>query len=110
MHIESRIQEKLNDAFQPVHLEVINESFRHSVPVGSETHFLIVVVSKDFENLSRIHRQRKVHEVLSEELRAGLHALSQRLMTPAEWQAQVNGRNTFASPACEGSKKGKQKE
>ncbi|MBK8200881.1 MAG: BolA family transcriptional regulator [Bdellovibrionales bacterium] len=108
MLIESRIQKKLNDAFQPVHLEVINESFRHSVPVGSETHFLIVVVSKDFENLSRIHRQRKVHEVLSEELGSGVHALSQRLMTPAEWQ--VNGKNTIASPNCEGSKKAKQKE
>jgi BolA protein len=106
--IQSRIQNKLNDAFQPVHLEVINESFRHSVPVGSETHFLIVVVSNYFENLSRIHRQRKVHEVLSEELGAEVHALSQRLMTPAEWQ--VNGKNIIASPNCEGSKKGKQKE
>ena len=108
MLIQSRIQNKLNDAFQPVHLEVINESFRHSVPVGSETHFLIVVVSNYFENLSRIHRQRKVHEVLSEELGSGVHALSQRLMTPAEWQ--VNGKNIIASPNCEGSKKGKQKE
>lgn len=108
MLIESRIRKKLNDAFRPVHLEVINESFRHSVPVGSETHFLIVVVSKDFENISRIHRQRRVHEVLSEELGAGVHALSQRLMTPAEWQ--VNGRNIIATPNCEGSKKGKPKE
>jgi stress-induced morphogen len=103
--IEGRIQKKLNEAFQPVHLEVINESSNHSVPVGSETHFLIVVVSKVFENLSRIHRQRKVHEVLSEELGAGVHALSQRLMTPTEWQ--VNGGNIVGSPACEGNKKNK---
>lgn len=48
--ITSVITEKL----QPAHLEVINESFMHNVPKGSETHFKVLVVSKQFEGLTLI--------------------------------------------------------
>ena len=34
--IRERIEEKLRAAFQPVFLEVVDESYRHNVPAGSE--------------------------------------------------------------------------
>jgi BolA protein len=40
----------LNHAFEPLHLEVINESNRHHVPPNSETHFKVVVVSDKFSD------------------------------------------------------------
>lgn len=39
---------------QPVYFEVINESGGHNVPKGSETHFRIVVVSSQFDDLNLI--------------------------------------------------------
>lgn len=52
--IQSAIQETLTENLQPVHLEVINESYMHNVPKGSETHFKVLVVSEKFENLPLI--------------------------------------------------------
>ena len=42
--IRERIEEKLRAAFQPVFLEVVDESYRHNVPAGSESHFKVVLV------------------------------------------------------------------
>lgn len=38
------ITESIKDGLQPVHLEVVNESYMHNVPKGSETHFKVLVV------------------------------------------------------------------
>ncbi len=46
--IRERIEEKLRAAFQPVFLEVVDESYRHNVPAGSESHFKVVLVSDRF--------------------------------------------------------------
>ena len=35
--MQSTIEEKLRNNFQPTHLEVVNESFKHNVPKGSES-------------------------------------------------------------------------
>jgi len=47
--VEIQITDKLKKAFQPLtHLQVLNESYMHNVPKGSETHFKVVVVSNTF--------------------------------------------------------------
>ena len=38
----------------PTHLEIINESYMHNVPKGSETHFKVVVISDVFDKLPLI--------------------------------------------------------
>jgi BolA protein len=43
---QSIIIKKLDGAFSPDHLEVINESASHNVPEGSESHFKVVLVSQ----------------------------------------------------------------
>ena len=103
MIIEERIRTKLSEAFEPAHLAVVNESNEHNVPPGSETHFMIVVVSEQFEGMSRISRQRKIYEVLDQELKDGVHALSQRTYSPAEWK-KLN-EQVIASPPCLGGGK-----
>ena len=103
--METRLREKLEHAFAPLHMELVNESHSHSVPKNSETHFKLVLVSVKFEGMSRIQRQRLVHDAVSQELKDGVHALTQRTLTPSEWQA--GNADGFISPDCHGGSKRK---
>ena len=104
--LETKIRSKIEAAFQPItHFELVNESHSHSVPKNSETHFKLVLVSPLFDGLSRIARQRRVYEVLAEEMSGGVHALTQRLLAPAEWTPEAVA--TFESPNCHGGSKSK---
>lgn len=39
--IQKAIQQKIQTALKPTHLEIINESYMHNVPQNSETHFKV---------------------------------------------------------------------
>lgn len=52
--IEKAITEAITAKLDPIHLEVVNESFMHNVPKDAETHFKILVVSAKFESLPLI--------------------------------------------------------
>lgn len=52
--IEKAITEAIVEHLQPIHYEVINESYMHNVPKDSETHFKVLVVSSKFESLPLI--------------------------------------------------------
>ena len=88
MSIEDQIREKLNLAFAPVALEVVNDSHRHAGHAGSpgsgESHFSVLVVSDRFAGKSRVERHRMVNEVLAEELSGKIHALAISALTPEE--------------------------
>jgi stress-induced morphogen len=100
-----QLQSSLTAGFAPSHLEIVNESFKHSVKPGSETHFKVVIVSSAFEGLGPLQRHRRVNEVVAESFRAGLHALSIHAKTPAEWG---DSPVAMATPDClGGSKRGK---
>ncbi|XP_046391756.1 bolA-like protein DDB_G0274169 isoform X2 [Ischnura elegans] len=97
---ESSITVKLSTHLKPEHLEVVNESFMHNVPRGSETHFKVVVVSKDFEGIPLIKRHRIINELLRDELAGGVHALSIIAKSPSQWE--TGGKAVEPSPACRG--------
>lgn len=98
--IKNRIEKKLAAAFDPAHLEVVNESDNHNVPVGSETHFKVVIVSGEFEGERLINRHRRVHETLAGELAGGVHALAIHTYTVSDWQKRFG--NAPMSPPCRG--------
>lgn len=52
--VESCMRAKLQKRFNPTVLRLINESFMHNVPEGSETHFKVVVVSDEFDGMPLI--------------------------------------------------------
>lgn len=52
--VETSIRNKIISELNPTHLDIINESYMHNVPKGSETHFKVVVVSDKFENVSLV--------------------------------------------------------
>jgi BolA-like protein 1 len=98
--LHERIQTKLTTALQPEHLEVENESRMHNVPAGSETHFKVLVVSAAFEGKGLVDRHRRINEILAEELKGGVHALSIRALSPAQWSQEAAAG--FKSPKCLG--------
>ena len=73
--IESQIVNTLSSFMNLASLKIINESFMHTVPEGSESHFNIVVVTNDFNNLSIIQRHKLIYKTL-DSLMNKIHALS----------------------------------
>lgn len=98
--VQRAVQDRLEGAFAPSWLEVVNESHLHNVPPGSEMHFKVVVVSERFAGLRAIARHRAVHGVLRDQLDGGIHALTITALTPEEWRE----RDGFVapSPRCRG--------
>jgi len=101
MKIQDVMELKIK-SLNPLFMELINESHNHAVPENSETHFKLFMVSEIFIGLSRIQRQRKIYEILSEELKNGVHALTLRLLTPEEFKN--TNTNDFKSPDCHKTK------
>jgi BolA protein len=86
--VAEMMRRKLTEALAPTRLAIVDESHRHAGHVGArpegETHFRVEIVSAAFAGLSRIERQRLVHQVLAAELAGRVHALSLVTLTPAE--------------------------
>jgi BolA protein len=98
--VRAAIESKLREAFSPVHLEVLDESDRHAVPPGSESHFRLRVVTPAFSGLRLVDRQRAVNRLLAAELAGRIHALALETLTPEEWEAR--GGAGQQSPPCLG--------
>eukprot|EP00127_Corallochytrium_limacisporum_P005399 Clim_evm11s204 gene=Clim_evmTU11s204 len=103
--MQRHIYDLMSKEFEPEHIEVINESYMHNVPRGSETHFKLVIVSDKFDGVPRIQRHRKVNGLLKEEMNkginGGIHALSVIAKLPTEW----DGQPVDPSPSCLGGGK-----
>jgi BolA protein len=96
MSMQERMEKKLNAAFSPERLVVVNESHLHAghhhVESGhhatfdgtGETHFRVRIVSPAFAGKSRIQRHRAVTDLLADELKSGLHALAIEPAAPGE--------------------------
>lgn len=98
-NMKSNIENKLQ-ALQPQFLEVINESHRHNVPAGSESHFKVTIVSATFDDKSLIARHRLVNATLTNEIIQSIHALALHTFTSDEWQKRQ--QTAQASPPCLG--------
>ncbi len=100
--VESRIVLKLSETFKPTHLEVLNESYMHSVPAGSETHFKVILAADSFVGKRQVQRHQAIYACLADELKAGVHALALHTFSPDEWAASGA---VPASPNCMGGSK-----
>ena len=102
MLVQKQIESKLSEGLKPSHLEVINESAMHSVPSGAELHFKVVAVSTAFEGKPLVQRHRMINDLLADELKEQIHALTMRTLTPDEWTKKEWNRE---SPPCLGGSK-----
>lgn len=85
----NRIKQKLQSSLEASTLEIQDVSCQHAGHAGvkgdaNETHFNIKVVSPKFTGQSLIKRHRMVYDLLADELKSGLHAVSIVAKTPEE--------------------------
>jgi BolA protein len=104
MSMQERIENKLLEHLAPERMRLANESYQHNFPKGSETHWNLIIVSERFEALSLVDRQRLVYKALGDELRAGIHALTMKTLSPKEWD-DAGGEVTNPAPRCLGGSK-----
>ncbi len=75
-----KIVERLEAAFQPRRLEVVDDSESHrghaGFQEGGESHFNVTIESDKFQGLSRIAKHRAVHNALGKDLVSEIHALA----------------------------------
>jgi BolA family transcriptional regulator, general stress-responsive regulator len=88
MRVADTIIDKLTAAFAPESVRVEDESSRHEGHAGhqpgGQTHFRIYIVSEAFGGKSRLDRHRMINDVLSAEIKAGVHALAIHASAPGE--------------------------
>ncbi|MCR5877136.1 BolA family transcriptional regulator [Phenylobacterium sp. J367] len=82
------IRNKLTDAFQPIRLEIEDDSARHhghaGATPGGESHFNVTIEAEAFRGANKVMRQRLVYKALAEELAGPVHALSVKALAPGE--------------------------
>lgn len=87
--MQERIRQKLAQALHPSALDIVNDSSRHAGHMGDdgsgESHFRVTIVSSAFTGHNRVARQRMVYDLLADEMKGGIHALSIKAMTPDEY-------------------------
>jgi BolA protein len=90
-----RIKVKLQAAFAPGSIEVIDESHKHAshahamnrpgaAASAGGTHFHVKVVSEAFRGKSLVERHRAINHLLRAEFDAGVHALAIEAKAPGE--------------------------
>lgn len=88
MLVAEIIHEKISARLSPSRLDVKDESHLHAGHAGAreggQSHFKVMIVSDQFEGLSRVARQRLVNDILREELAGPIHALTLKTLTPDE--------------------------
>jgi BolA protein len=95
MHPAERRQaivERLNDRFQPLFLEVHDNSAAHAGHEGAVNgggYFRVVIVADAFRGTSRVAAQRKVFAALDDLMTSDIHALEMRTFSPEQWNQRA---------------------
>ncbi|PSO19620.1 BolA family transcriptional regulator [Bradyrhizobium sp. MOS003] len=88
MVMKDTISNKLQEAFTPESLQVVDESHLHEGHSGhrpgGQTHFRVYIVSEAFKGKSRIDRHRMINSALAAELAGSVHALAIQAKAPGE--------------------------
>lgn len=101
--VEKVVTDKLAAGFDAAVLQVTNESYMHSVPAGSETHFKVVLVTDQFVGKRQVQRHQAIYGVLAEELAGPIHALALHSFSLGEWADRQE--QAPDSPECLGVRK-----
>lgn len=72
------IQQRLQDAFSPTHLEVIDDSEKHKGHAGSRDgagHYTVMIASIYLKDQTRVAAHQKIYEVLNDLIPSQIHAV-----------------------------------
>ena len=83
MSVTEEMRSRLEEAFQPKLLEIVDDSESHrghaGFQEGGESHFQVTIQSPSFAPMTRIARHRAVHSALGAELVGRIHALELKI-------------------------------
>ena len=72
------IKQRLEQAFSPVHLDVIDDSEKHKGHAGSQGgagHYTVIIAADCFAGKSRLNIHREIYAVLDDLIPHEIHAL-----------------------------------
>ena len=78
-HRIEQIQSKLQQAFSPSELEVIDDSHLHAGHAGAREgkgHFTVIIKTEKFENMSRLKQHQAIYQALGSLMETDIHALA----------------------------------
>lgn len=80
MSKRQQIEDRLQEAFAPRALDVVDDTESHrghaGFTEGVESHFNVMIRADEFKGQSRLARHRAIHSALGPELIASIHALA----------------------------------
>lgn len=82
-----RMEQRLREALQPLHLELRDDSHQHVGHAGARDgrgHFAVTVISTRFAGLGPLARHRCVYAALGDMMQTDIHALQIRAIAPDE--------------------------
>ena len=88
---KDQIIDALKKHFDIQHFEIKDETDKHRNHSESQKsgggHFHVILVSPDFEGKTFLQRHRMVYDVLKDDFKSHIHALSLKTLTPQEFQS-----------------------
>lgn len=72
------MKQRLQQAFTPTHLEVIDDSHQHIGHAGSRGgagHYTVIISANEFNQLSRVEAHRRVYAIFDDLIPDQIHAL-----------------------------------
>jgi BolA protein len=88
-----KIRGRLEAAFAPETLEIIDDSQKHAGHAGAADgrgHFRVRIVSERFDQLDRVQRHRMVYEALGNLMQTDIHGLQVTALTPDQNSGEVS--------------------
>jgi BolA protein len=86
--VADRMRAKLERAFSPTRLEIVDDSERHQGHAGhngaGESHFNLLIEAPAFAGVTRVERQRMINRTLAMEIGGPVHALAIKALAPGE--------------------------
>jgi BolA protein len=81
------IREKITQALDPDHLEIIDDSPAHAGHAGAQSgggHYHITIVTDAFEGKSLVQRHQLIYQALGDLMQHEIHALGINALTSSE--------------------------
>ena len=87
MNRATLIENRLREAFAPSKSEVRDDSQRHAGHEGAKGgggHFVVTIVSPQFQGKSSVQRHQMIYQALGEMMKQEIHALGIQAFAPEE--------------------------
>lgn len=81
------IKNKLDEAFNPIKIEVLDNSQAHAGHAGAQSgggHFHVNIIADAFEGKSMVQRHQLIYKALGDLMKKEIHALGINAYAPSE--------------------------